>query len=87
MPQVEIYATPICPYCMRAKALLRRKGVSFTEIDVMTHPERREEMVRRSGGRFTVPQIFIDGEHIGGSDDLATLDRTGGLDGKLGITK
>ena len=61
------------------------KGVDFTEIDVEEHPQRRDEMIRRAGGRSTVPQIFIDGEHIGGSDEMAALDRAGKLDPKLGI--
>ena len=85
MAQVELYTTMWCPYCARAKALLERKGVPYTEIDLMEEPNRRGEMVQRAGGRTTVPQIFIDGEHIGGSDDLAALDRAGRLDPKLGI--
>jgi glutaredoxin 3 len=85
MAQVELYTTMWCPYCARAKALLEGKGVAYTEIDIMQEPNRRPEMVQRAGGRTTVPQIFIDGEHIGGSDDLAALDRSGGLDPKLGI--
>lgn len=80
MPQIEIYSTPICPYCSRAKRLLTAKGVSFTDIDVMSDPGRRPEMVKRAGGRTTVPQIFIDGSHIGGCDDLYALDAEGGLD-------
>jgi glutaredoxin 3 len=85
MAKVEIYATMWCPYCARARALFERKGVEFTEIDLMEEPGRRDEMIRRAGGRSTVPQIFIDGEHIGGSDDLAALDRAGKLDPKLGL--
>jgi glutaredoxin 3 len=85
MAQVEMYATMFCPYCARARALFERKAVTFTEIDLDEHPERRAEMVRRAGGSRTVPQIFIDGEHIGGSDELVALDREGGLDAKLGI--
>jgi len=80
MPQIEIYSTPICPYCARAKRLLMAKGVSFTDIDVMSDPSRRPEMVTRAGGRNTVPQIFIDNKHIGGCDDLHALDAAGGLD-------
>jgi glutaredoxin 3 len=80
MPQVEIYTTPICPYCMRAKALLKRKGVAYDEIDVTMVPGARDEMVERSGGRRTVPQIFIGGEGIGGSDELYALDQQGALD-------
>jgi glutaredoxin 3 len=85
MPRVEIYSTMWCPFCSRAKALLLRKGVAFTEIDIDAEPARRAEMMARAGGRRTVPQIFIDDEHIGGCDDIVALDRTGGLDKKLGI--
>lgn len=80
MPLVEIYTTPFCPYCVRAKRLLNRKGVSFIEIDLWQQPGRREEMTRRAGGRRTVPQVFIDGRAIGGSDELHALDARGGLD-------
>ncbi|MGH7058592.1 MAG: glutaredoxin 3 [Acetobacteraceae bacterium] len=79
MAAVELYTTPFCPYCHRAKALLKRKGVAFTEIDVTMVPGAREEMVTRSGGRRTVPQIFIDGEGIGGSDELYELESDGAL--------
>ena len=85
MAQVEMYATMFCPYCARARALLERKGVALTEIDIIEEPNRRAEMIRRAHGRTTVPQIFIDGEHIGGCDDLVELDRGGGLDPKLGL--
>jgi glutaredoxin 3 len=84
MVEVELYTTPFCPYCVRARALLKRKGVAFREIDIIEEPERRHEMVRRAGGRTSVPQIFIGGEHIGGSDELLALDRNGELDAKLG---
>ena len=87
MADVELYTTPFCPYCMRARALLDRKGVAFTDIDLTKEPARRAEMIRRGGGRTSVPQIFIDGEHIGGSDELIALDRAGELDTKLGMTK
>jgi len=80
MARVEIYTTPLCGYCHAAKALLRRKGAAFTEYDLSRQPELRPEMMARAGGRRTVPQIFIDGAHIGGSDDLHALDRAGGLD-------
>ena len=80
MPTVEIYTTPICPYCSRAKALLKRKGVNFNEINVMDDPAKREEMVARSHGRQTVPQIFIGATHVGGCDDLYALDYDGKLD-------
>ena len=80
MPLVEIYTTPMCPYCHRAKRLLISKGVEFVEIDLWLSPGRREEMIARAGGRRTVPQVFIDGRGLGGSDELCTLDRQGGLD-------
>jgi glutaredoxin 3 len=85
MAKVEMYSTMFCPYCARARSLLQRKGVAFTDVDVDAEPERRDEMVKRARGRYTVPQIFIDGEHIGGSDDLMALDRNGQLDAKLGV--
>jgi len=84
MAKVEIYTSPLCPYCHRAKRLLREKGVAFDEIDLWAEPARRPEMVARAGGRTTVPQIFIDGRAIGGSDDLYDLDRQGELDRLLG---
>jgi glutaredoxin 3 len=77
---VEIYSSFWCPYCYRAKNLLKGKGVEFKEIEVDNDPKLREEMTRRAGGRRTVPQIFIDGRHIGGSDELARLDAAGKLD-------
>ena len=80
MAQVEVYASIFCPYCFRTKDLLQKKGVAFTEIDVLAEPKKREEMMRRAGGRHTVPQIFIDGQHIGGCDELYALDRRGQLD-------
>ena len=85
MAEVELYTTMFCPYCARARALLERKGVEYTEFDIIGEPPRRDEMIRRAGGRTSVPQIFINGEHIGGSDDMAALDRAGKLDAKLGI--
>jgi glutaredoxin 3 len=87
MAEVELYTTIFCPYCARARALLERKGVAYTDIDILEEPVRRSEMIRRAGGRTTVPQIFINGEHIGGSDDLVALDRAGELDAKLGMAK
>jgi glutaredoxin 3 len=86
MAQVEMYSTGWCPYCARARALLQRKGVAFAEIDIEEEPGRRAEMIRRAG-RTSVPQIFINGEHIGGSDEMAALDRAGKLDPKLGISQ
>jgi glutaredoxin 3 len=85
MAKVEIYSTMFCPYCARARSLLQRKGVTFIDVDVDAEPARRDEMVKRAGGRYTVPQIFIDGEHIGGSDDLMALESAGKLDAKLGV--
>lgn len=80
MAQIEVYSSIFCPYCFRAKDLLQKKGAAFTEIDVLAEPKKREEMMRRAGGRHTVPQIFIDGQHIGGCDELYALDRRGQLD-------
>ena len=85
MATIELYTTMFCPYCARARSLLQKKGVSFTDIDVMVDDDKREEMVARAGGRRTVPQIFIDGRHIGGSDELVALDRDGKLDPLLGL--
>ena len=84
MAKVEIYTTMFCPYCARAKALLQKKGASYIEYDIEAETALREEMIRRAGGRSSVPQIFIDGAHIGGSDELAALDRAGQLDARLG---
>jgi glutaredoxin 3 len=80
MAKVEIYTKFLCPYCARAMSLLRSKPVEIDEIDITMNSAKRTEMVGRAHGRTTVPQIFIDGRHIGGSDDLAALDREGGLD-------
>jgi GrxC family glutaredoxin len=80
MAKVEIYTKFLCPYCTRAKALLGAKGVAFEEYDISMGGPLRAEMLERAGGRNTVPQVFIDGRHIGGSDDLAALDRAGKLD-------
>jgi glutaredoxin 3 len=80
MPQVEIYTKMMCPYCVRAKRLLDEKGVDFKEYDITLGGPKRAEMLERSNGGYTVPQIFIDGRHIGGSDDLAALDSVGKLD-------
>jgi glutaredoxin 3 len=80
MARVEIYTKVFCPYCSRALALLRGKGVEIEEYDITMDSAKRSEMIERSSGRMTVPQIFIDGLHIGGSDDLAALDAKAGLD-------
>lgn len=80
MARVEIYTKFLCPYCSRAKKLLADKGVAFEEYDITMGGEKRAEMLQRANGRHTVPQIFIDDRHVGGSDDLAELDRDGRLD-------
>jgi glutaredoxin 3 len=80
MAKVEIYTSPFCGYCYRAKKLLEQKGAAYTEFDVMADSSLRDVMVARAGGRNTVPQIFVDGKHIGGCDDLYALDRQGALD-------
>jgi glutaredoxin 3 len=84
MALVEIYTTPFCSYCSRAKRLLDQKGVAFIEIDLGQFPERRAEMIERAGGRRTVPQLIVDGRAIGGSDELVELERSGELDVMLG---
>lgn len=82
MAKIEIYTTAFCGYCASAKALLDRKGAAYEETDVTFSPEKREEVIARSGRR-TVPQIWIDGVHVGGSDDLRALDAAGKLDAML----
>ena len=83
MRAVEIYTTPFCPYCHAAKRLLQKKGAAYTEIDVSQDPDLRAKMMQRANGRRTVPQIFIGGQHVGGSDDLHALDHAGKLDPML----
>jgi glutaredoxin 3 len=83
MPEIEIYTQPWCPYCARAVHILTEKGVAFREIKAPNGSPERAESVRRAGGRTTVPQIFIGGEHIGGCDELVRLDKSGKLDGML----
>lgn len=80
MADVVIYTKPGCPYCTAAKALLDKKGVDFTEIVASNDPEKKQEMIQRSGGRMTFPQVFVGEKHIGGSDDLHALDARSGLD-------
>jgi glutaredoxin 3 len=80
MAKVEIYTKAFCPYCSRAMKLLATKGVEPEEYDITMGGPKRHEMIDRAGGRTTVPQVFVDGKHIGGSDDLAALDARGGLD-------
>ena len=84
MNQIEIYTKSWCPFCARAKSLLQSRQLAYTEIDITTDELREQEMIERSGG-FSVPQIFINGEGIGGSDDLASLDASGELDQLLGL--
>jgi glutaredoxin 3 len=80
MPEITVYSKSTCPYCSAAKALLNKKGAAFTEIDINRQPDERAVMIKRAGGRSTVPQIFIGTTHIGGCDDLHELDSAGGLD-------
>ena len=80
MANVEVYSSFFCGFCHSAKSLLKKKGVSFEEIDVLFHPNRRTEMMARAGGHRTVPQIFIGGRHIGGCRELYGLEKTGELD-------
>ena len=84
MAIITIYTTPVCPYCVKAKTLLKQKGIlNFTEIDVSQSDEKRQEMMVKSGGRRTVPQIFIGDTHVGGADDLYALNAAGKLDALL----
>ena len=80
MPTIEMYTTFFCPFCTRAKGLLKKKGVEFTEFGIDGDPMLRQQMTERSGGGRTVPQIFIDGKSIGGSDELVALEMSGELD-------
>ncbi len=80
MKTIEIYTSPLCGYCHAAKRLLVEKGADFLEIDVLRDPARRQEMTQRANGRYTVPQIFVGGTHVGGFDDLYALERSGKLD-------
>lgn len=83
--EVLIYSSSLCPYCYRAKALLNAKNVKFREINVDMNPAARQKMRNKAGGRNTVPQIFIDGDHVGGCDDLYDLERAGHLNAMLSI--
>ncbi len=85
MAEVDIYTTPFCPFCYRAKKLLDGKGVRFTEIDVTVTPGARQEMMDRAGGVRKVPQIFVDGRHVGGCEELDALEKSGALDDLLGV--
>lgn len=84
MARIELYTKAFCPYCTRAKRLLDQKGATFEEYDITMGGPKRAEMIQRANGRTTVPQVFIDDAHIGGSDDLAALEREGRLDALLG---
>jgi glutaredoxin 3 len=79
MVSVEMYTTAICPYCVAAKNLLKQKGFDYSEIRIDTDLARRDEMLSRTGGRRSVPQIFVNGVHVGGFDDLVAADRSGKL--------
>jgi glutaredoxin 3 len=83
MPNIEIYSSTVCPYCVRAKALLTQKGMNYTEINIQEDPAQMSVMLERSGGQRTVPQIFINDQHIGGCDDLYALEQAGKLDALL----
>lgn len=83
MKPVEIYTSPLCGYCHMAKRLLNAKGVSFSEVDVLSNPDRKPEMIKRANGGRTVPQIFIGETHVGGADELNALERAGKLDALL----
>ncbi len=83
MKNVEIYTRPLCGFCSAAKRLLKSKGVSFVEVDVWKDPNRKSEMIQRSNGGRTFPQIFIDEKHVGGCDELMMLERAGKLDSML----
>ena len=83
MQKIEIYSGPFCGYCMRAKALLKQKGLDYVEYDVTADASRREEMMQRTGGARSIPQIFINDRHVGGSDELQALSKSGELDNWL----
>lgn len=83
MKQVEIYTTPLCGFCHAAKRLLKEKDVNFSEIDVLSDPSRKPEMIQRANGGRTVPQIFVGETHVGGWDELYALERAGKLDALL----
>jgi len=85
MKNVEIYTGPLCAFCDRAKALLNKKGVSFKEINLASDPNKMDEMIKKTNGMGTVPQIFIDGHHIGGNDKLQALENEGKLNSLLGV--
>ncbi|MET0331203.1 MAG: glutaredoxin 3 [Dyella sp.] len=84
MPKIELFSTAVCPYCVAAKNLLKSKGLEWSEVRIDTDPAQRDAMLARSGGRRTVPQIFINDQHVGGFDDLLAADRSGKLAELLG---
>jgi glutaredoxin 3 len=86
MPKIEVYSTAVCPYCVAAKNLLKAKGLAWQEVRVDTDPAQRDLMLKRSGGRRTVPQIFVNDQLVGGYDDLVAADRSGKLTALLGET-
>jgi glutaredoxin 3 len=83
MANIVIYTKPTCPFCVSAKMLLAQKGVEFTEFDIAAQPELRDEMIEKANGGYTVPQIFINDQHIGGCDDMMALEQSGRLDSLL----
>jgi len=85
LAEIEIYTSPFCGFCHAAKRLLDKKGVPYTEIDVMMSPSKRKEMTERSGGQRTVPQIFVDGEHLGDCQDIMAMDMDDELGPRLGL--
>jgi glutaredoxin 3 len=85
MSDVTIYTRPMCGFCVRAVALLKKKGVAFTEIDAGWDREKKQAMIQRSGGAMTFPQIFVGDVHVGGCDELMSLERSGKLDGLLAL--
>ena len=85
MKNIEIYTGPLCAFCDRAIALLNKKGVSFKKIDLASDPNKIEDMIKKTNGMRTIPQIFIDGQHIGGSDKLQDLENDGKLNSLLGV--
>jgi len=86
MPKIEVYSTAVCPYCVAAKNLLKAKGLAWEEVRIDKDPAQRDLMLQRSGGRRTVPQIFVNDQYVGGYDDLVAADRSGKLAALLGET-
>jgi glutaredoxin 3 len=86
MPKIELYSTAVCPYCVSAKNLLKAKGLEWTDLRIDTDPVQRDAMLARSGGRRSVPQIFVNDQHVGGFDDLVAADRSGKLTQLLALS-